>query len=98
MYFQTNERLGIDVPHLPKEWSLYSMNEQATILHQWESIRGSIPDRIQEIEEKINERQTQLDHEESFDRSCLLNEEISELASIINDLWLWFRTSPSVEQ
>ncbi|WP_203361485.1 hypothetical protein [Bacillus sp. REN10] len=98
MYFQTNTRLGIAVPSLMKEWTQYSIDEQTAILHEWEAIRGRIPDRIKTLEKEINERQSQLEREESFDRSCLINEEISELASMINDLWLWFRTSPSVEK
>ncbi|WP_100331843.1 hypothetical protein [Bacillus xiapuensis] len=98
MYFQMNDRLGISVPYLMKEWADYSIQEQEHIIHQWEQIRGSIPDRIQSLEAEINERQAMLEREENFRRSCRLNEEIGELASIINDLWLWFRTTPSVEK
>ncbi|KAB7705905.1 hypothetical protein F9802_12615 [Bacillus aerolatus] len=98
MHFQLNERLGIPLPHLEKEWSLYSATEQEELLHEWETIRGRIPDRIKELEFKINDRQARLDQEDDFPLSCRLNEEISELASIINDLWLWFRTAPSVDK
>ncbi|KKB37587.1 hypothetical protein [Bacillus thermotolerans] len=96
MYFQLNRRLGIRIPHLPKSWEEHSSLEQARILHEWENIRGAIPDRIKELERQIQSRQSQLDQEEDFLRSCRLNEEISDIASIINDLWIWFRTTPSV--
>ncbi len=94
--FQYNERLGISIPILANEWSYYPLTERQTILHEWETIRGKIPDRIHELEAIINEKQSALDNEENFFISCQLNKEISELASIINDLWLWFRTTPDL--
>ena len=53
---------------------------------------GLIPDRIISLEEIINTKQAQLSNETNFELSCQLNHEIADLASIINDLWLWFRT------
>ncbi|KMY55053.1 hypothetical protein AC623_14830 [Bacillus sp. FJAT-27231] len=97
MQFLFDERLGISLPYSLKDWSEYSINEQEYILNEWEKIRGSIPDRIRELEKKINAKQANLEQEESFILSCRLNEEISDLASIINDLWLWFRTTPSLK-
>ncbi|RJS60004.1 hypothetical protein [Bacillus sp. PK3_68] len=97
MHFLLNERLGILLPYSEKEWEKYPAAEQEKILQKWENIRGSIPDRIQELEKQINILQHQLNHEEDFSLSCRLNGEISELASIINDLWLWFRTTPSIK-
>lgn len=94
--FQHDERLGIQVPALKREWHDYSMDEKQEMMHRWEMIRGQIPDRIQELEKTINRKQFELDREEDFEQSCRLNTEISELASIINDLWLWFRTVPDV--
>lgn len=54
--------------------------------------------RIREIEAKIKHKQKELNDEESFEQSCRLNEEISELASIINNLWNWFREASSIKR
>ncbi|WP_317987024.1 hypothetical protein [Sutcliffiella rhizosphaerae] len=86
-----DNRLGIPLPYLDTDWTSYEKETQQTILLEWEKIRGKIPDRIKELESSINIKQAQLNDESNFDRSCQLNTEISELASIINDLWLWYR-------
>ncbi|MFD3445309.1 hypothetical protein ACFDTO_11990 [Microbacteriaceae bacterium 4G12] len=95
-YFILDERLGIHIPYLEKDWENISKNDQHTILLQWESIRGHIPDRIKELECTINTKQHQLDNEGNFEKSCILNREISELASVINDLWIWYRTNQDI--
>lgn len=95
-YFTYDPRLKINLPHLSKEWDMYSVLIQNSILTEWEKIRGGIPDRIAELEHEINIKQNALYHEENFKRSCQLNEEISDLASIINDLWIWFRMTQNV--
>lgn len=95
-YFTYDPRLKINRPLLNKEWDMYSVRIQNSILAEWEKIRGGIPDRIAELEDKINHKQDALNHEENFRRSCQLNEEISDLASIINDLWIWFRMTQNV--
>ncbi|MGM7720849.1 hypothetical protein [uncultured Metabacillus sp.] len=92
-YFIYDSRLKIKIPKLTKPWELYSGYIQNSILTEWEKIRGGIPDRIAELEHEINRKQNELNLEEDFPHSCKLNEEISELASIINDLWIWFRTT-----
>lgn len=89
--FVYDERLGIRLPRLQYEWERYSRETQVRILFEWEAIRGTIPDRIKELEKRINEKQERLQQEEDFAVSCQLNHEISELASVINDLWIWFR-------
>ncbi|RBW71468.1 hypothetical protein [Bacillus taeanensis] len=94
--FKLDKRLGIPLPSLIKEWNKYSKETQAVILLEWEQIRGKIPDRIHLLEKEINIKQAQLEVEEDFKHSCLLNFEIAELASIINDLWIWFRTRQDV--
>ncbi|UOE93445.1 hypothetical protein [Alkalihalobacillus sp. LMS39] len=94
--FLFNERLGIPLPHLYKEWDEYKVETQSAILLTWEKIRGRIPDRIEEIEITINRKQEQLNNEANFQRSCELNAEISELASIINDLWIWYRANQNI--
>lgn len=89
--FQYDARLGIAIPLLNKDWESLSIEEQEEILWEWETIREAIPDRIKELEALIVKKQKELDSEEDFYKSCNLNTEISELASVINDLHLWFR-------
>ncbi|QIZ68659.1 hypothetical protein [Geobacillus subterraneus] len=94
--FVDDARLGIRVPQLDKHWDDYSAEEQEAILLEWEAIRGLIPDRIATLERQINEKQDALGREADFARSCQLNADIAELASMVNDLWIWYRTVPSV--
>ncbi|EIJ79264.1 hypothetical protein PB1_16944 [Bacillus methanolicus PB1] len=97
-YFTEDKRLGIPVPDLSKDWDEYSRETQQSILFHWEKIRGRIPDRIAELESIINKKQAELSDESDFKRSCQLNSEIADLASIINDLWLWYRTDQDITQ
>jgi hypothetical protein len=92
-YFSFDDRLGIQLPDLTMELADYSIETQEEILLYWEQVRGSIPDRIGELENQINQKQALLSNESNFPRSCKLNTEIAELASIINDLWLWYRAN-----
>lgn len=96
-HFTFDQRLGISIPHLNMEWAQYSEEIQQDILFHWEQIRGSIPDRIAELENMINQKQAQLSEENNFKTSCELNSEIAEFASIINDLWLWYRANQTME-
>lgn len=95
-YFSFDKRLGIPLPELNTDWDHYPQETQQTILLQWEKIRGTIPDRIADLEVIINQKQAQLADESSFSLSCQLNSEISELASVINDLWIWYRANQTV--
>lgn len=95
-YFSFDHRLGILIPDISEEWDHYSANIQNEILFYWEKIRGTIPDRIAELEKNINQKQAQLSDESNFTRSCQLNNEIADLASIINDLWLWYRANQTI--
>lgn len=95
-HFSFDHRLGISLPVLTAEWELYTMETQYAILYYWEKIRGRIPDRIAEIENRINQKQDQLSDESDFPLSCKLNTEIAELASIINDLWIWYRGNQTI--
>jgi hypothetical protein len=97
-HFYFDPRLGIHLPDLTKDWDHYSLDTQHGILFEWEQIRGSIPDRIAELEKEINDKLAKLSDEHSFKRSCELNSEIAELASIINDLWLWYRANQTLTQ
>lgn len=92
-YFVYDYRLGILLPKLDKPFENYDKSTQEEIWLKWEQIRGTIPDRIKELEKQINDKQTQLGEEANFDITCKLNTEIAELASIINDLWIWYRSS-----
>ncbi|MCM3569603.1 hypothetical protein [Neobacillus mesonae] len=95
-YFSFDQRLGIFIPELALDWDEYSKDIQEKVLFHWEKIRGSIPDRIVDLEAEINSKQEQLNDESDFPRSCQLNSEIAELASIINDLWLWYRANQEI--
>ncbi|WP_166242385.1 hypothetical protein [Paenibacillus turpanensis] len=94
--FTYNERLGIPLPDLKKDWELFNEQERAELLLYWEMVRGTIPDHIQKFERMIIRKQRELDHEPNFLRSCRLNSEIAELASCINDLHIWFRLNQDV--
>ncbi|NHC42174.1 hypothetical protein G6549_19780 [Bacillus sp. MM2020_1] len=91
--FTFDDRLGILIPDLLMDLSEFSLKAQEEILLSWEQVRGSIPDRIRDLEIQINQKQALLSNESNFPRSCQLNSEIAELASIINDLWLWYRAN-----
>lgn len=94
--FIFDDRLGISLPYLEKDWEDYTVETQVRILAKWETIRGSIPERIMAIEDDINKNQAQLETEESFERSCDLAHLNAELASIINDLWIWYRVRQDI--
>ncbi|WP_280769917.1 hypothetical protein [Salipaludibacillus daqingensis] len=94
--FVYDSRLGIDIPDLEGSWEQLSIDKQSETLAKWENIRGIIPDRIKELENSINYLQNQLYQESNFQLSCEINNEISELASIINDLWIWYRTGEEI--
>jgi hypothetical protein len=91
-----DDRLGILLPELEIDWEQYTDEERAAILLRWEEIRGTIPDRIKALEQIIIKKQNQLNVEENFSISCALNSEIAELASIINDLHLWYRVNQEI--
>ncbi|GGC93788.1 hypothetical protein GCM10007216_25670 [Thalassobacillus devorans] len=95
-FFTYDSRLGISVPELPRSFSSYSIEQQAIILAEWENHRGAIPDRVKELEREIDQCLYKLNREEDFEASCRLNNQISEFASTINDLWIWYRTNPHI--
>ncbi len=92
-----NERLGIPLPQLDRDFEEYSDREQASILLRWEEIRGTIPDRVKQLERVIIQKQNQLNVEDNFRESCRLNSEIADLASTINELHLWFRVNQDMD-
>ncbi|ALS28979.1 hypothetical protein ABEV74_06580 [Paenibacillus cisolokensis] len=95
--FVWDERLGIPLPRLEAEWEAYDEDERKAIVEQWETIRGTIPERVLHLERIIVAKQSQLEEEEDFERSCRLNGEIAELASRIHDLHIWYRIDQEVE-
>lgn len=90
--FEYNERLGIDIPIFYTKWEHFSQDEQYQIIYRWETVRAQIPDRIKELEKMIHKRELQLQIEDDFSSFCQLSREISDLASRVIDLNLWFRT------
>jgi hypothetical protein len=96
--FVYDPRLRLPLPALYRTWNELDLSTQEYTLAKWETIRGAIPDRVKEIELEIESVHEQLTNEEDFERSCELNLEMAELASIINDLWIWFRMTPSVSR
>ncbi|MBD2863291.1 hypothetical protein [Paenibacillus oceani] len=94
--FVYDERLGIGLPVLHDAWEALTEAERAELLHEWERVRGRIPDRIMQLEKTIVEKQNRLNTEDDFPTSCRLNTEIAELASCITDLHLWFRADQDV--
>ncbi|MCL7747801.1 hypothetical protein [Halalkalibacter alkaliphilus] len=94
--FNYDSRLRLSLPVFQGSWTELDRDSQEKVLTRWETIRGTIPDRVKEIEQQIELVHNQLALEEDFERSCELNLEMAELASIINDLWIWFRTTPSL--
>ncbi|NGQ94780.1 hypothetical protein G3578_06225 [Brevibacillus sp. SYP-B805] len=95
--FVYDERLGIRLPDLQLDWEEYTSDEQSSILLEWEGIRSAIPDRIIQLEAIINQKQAQLSEEDDFAVACRLVSDIHELASIINDLNIWFRVQQDVD-
>ncbi len=86
-----NTRLGIALPSLDKPLDRYPLGTQHQILLHWEKIRGTIPERITQVEQEINLQQALLNQESDIEKSSVINYQIAELASIINDLQIWYR-------
>ncbi|MFC5469490.1 hypothetical protein ACFPPD_12225 [Cohnella suwonensis] len=95
--FEYSERHGIRIPRLTADWETLGPERQIAVLERWEIIRGSIPDRIFAFEAGIRIKQQQLFEEEDFARSCRINDDISDLASRINDLNIWFRVQQELD-
>ena len=96
LYFKYDNRLGIQLPHLEKDWQHYTHEEHVIMVTEWEMIRGFIPDRIMTFEAVINEKQREMNEEVDFLKCCILNSEIADYASRINDLHLWFRLNQDI--
>lgn len=95
-HFKYDSRLQIEIPELNKPWGVLGLKERQMILLAWESIRGSIPDRIYELERKLEAKYKEMSEEECFSKTCSLNDHIAELASVIHDLQIWYRVNQDV--
>ena len=90
--FIFDKRLGIKIPSLKKEWDDYTELEQLEIIHLWELERAKIPDKVKNMENKIENLQD-LIFDIDFDDYLKIHEQIVDLSSAINDLNIWYRTS-----
>ncbi|OEF99050.1 hypothetical protein BHF71_02370 [Vulcanibacillus modesticaldus] len=90
-FFVFDERLGIKTPILKKEWDGYTEQEQLDIIKIWEQERAKIPNQIKIMEQMIIEKQN-LMFDIDYEEYCEIHKKIIELASIINDLNILFRT------
>ena len=95
--FQYSERHGIPLPYLTDVWDELNLTEQTAILAKWEMIRGNIPERIIQFEMKIREKTLHMFNEEDFAETCRINDAIADLASVVNDLNIWFRTQQDID-
>ncbi len=98
-FFTYDNRLGIKIPALEREWTFYSEKSSAGYppnmgIHSGTDSRQ----KFNLLEKSINQKQAALEDETNFIRSCELNSEIGELASIINDLWIWYRTNEEISK
>ncbi len=71
--FIYDSRLDLSLPHINVRWTELEQDTQEHILSKWETIRGTIPDRVKTIEQEINMVHAALTEEENFERSCELN-------------------------
>jgi hypothetical protein len=94
--FEFNERLGIPLPALEKDWEAYTLDEQSQILAMWEQIRAQIPDRIRFFERKFMETFESLNSVTNGDELAQLSTKLAEISSIINELNVWYREEPNV--
>ncbi|GIP21219.1 hypothetical protein [Paenibacillus sp. J22TS3] len=96
--FVYDSRLGIKVPQFETPFEELPLSERAHIIEVWEDIRGTIPTRVMELEQVIVSKLLELGEENNFEQSCRINSDIAELASIVNDLHIWYRVSAEVSE
>ncbi|MFA9557944.1 hypothetical protein ACERII_11610 [Evansella sp. AB-rgal1] len=96
--FHKDDRLGISLPKLEKEWVGYTTEEQSEILSIWEKERAKIPDRIKELENSLHRKTDMLLTENDVEAMVQHNSKIVFLASIINDLNIWYRIEPTLTE
>ncbi|MNH80253.1 hypothetical protein D3C87_416970 [compost metagenome] len=91
--FVYDSRLGIKVPEFETPFEELPLMERRGIIETWEDIRGQIPTRVMQLEQIIVTKLVELGEENNFAVSCKINSDIAELASVINDLHIWYRVS-----
>jgi hypothetical protein len=95
--FQYSTRHGIALPCLTDDWEALCLDKQTAVLAKWEMIRGNIPEHIIRFEITIREKTQRMFNEDDFVETCRINDDIADLASIINDLNIWFRTQQDLD-
>lgn len=98
--FTYDVRLDIHIPALERPFEDYTLKDRLSMIEVWENIRGRIPSKVMLLERKIEQKLGEMNEEPDFEKSCRLNGEIAELASRINDLHIWYRTTqdePSIK-
>lgn len=95
--FHVDDRLGITIPALTREWTEYSLDERRVILERWEIERGHIPHQVSVFEAQIAALQEAMHQEEEWEQTVALMDQINDYASRITDLNIWFRTQPDLE-
>lgn len=94
--FSEDKRLGISLSKLDKPWDKFTHQEQTKILSYWEKQRSKIPDRIKDLEKEVKVKTWGMLQENDERKMIQLNNDIVYLASIINDLNIWFRVEPAI--
>ncbi|WP_067923129.1 hypothetical protein [Alicyclobacillus shizuokensis] len=96
MYFRYDDRLQIELPHFPAPFPSLPPDVQEEVLVTWERIRAHIPERIIELEHRIEQVLEKVHHEEDWDIIAAHFQQISDYASRINELNTWRRVDPSL--
>ncbi|MBX6351797.1 MAG: hypothetical protein IRZ10_00570 [Thermoflavifilum sp.] len=95
-YFRFDERLGIECPAFDPPFESLPRPIQEAALAYWEKVRSGIPDRIQSFETRINALLARIQETDDWDEITRCFDEISDLATRIQDLNLWARVDPSL--
>ncbi|MCL6631017.1 MAG: hypothetical protein K6T63_00155 [Alicyclobacillus herbarius] len=96
MYFRYDDRLQIELPHFPVPFASLPPEVQEEVLVTWEKIRARIPERILDLEQRIEHVLQQVHHEEDWNTIAGYFQQISDYASRITELNTWRRVDPSL--
>ncbi|MDB5085407.1 MAG: radical protein, partial [Bacilli bacterium] len=94
--FQFDERLGIELLIVYEDWDAIPKKVREQIIFHWEDIRGRIPDRIKTLDHQLEEIQQTINQEQNWERICDYFTESHTIATIINELNIWYRTQQEV--
>ncbi|QSO46183.1 hypothetical protein [Alicyclobacillus mengziensis] len=95
-YFRHNDRLCIPLPVFPQPFEEMAPTDQENIIAAWESIRARIPDRILELEQKIQGHLESISQTDDWEQIIASFNQISDIASRIAELNTWQRVDPHV--